>query len=67
MAVKEAMRCFGCGICNQCENCLIFCPDLAVERDSDSFKVLYDYCKGCGICMLECPRGVITMEKEPIE
>ena len=67
MAVKEAVRCFGCGICNQCENCLIFCPDLAVERDSDSYKVLYDYCKGCGICMLECPRGVITMEKESIE
>lgn len=67
VAIKEAMRCFSCGICNQCENCLIFCPDLAVERDSDGYKVLYDYCKGCGICMIECPRGVITMEKESIE
>ena len=67
MAVKEALRCFSCGVCDHCENCLIFCPDLAVLKDVKGCKVLYDYCKGCGICMLECPRGVITMEKESAE
>jgi NADPH-dependent glutamate synthase beta subunit-like oxidoreductase len=67
MAVKEAERCFSCGVCNKCGNCLIYCPDLAVEEDLRGYSVLYDYCKGCGICMVECPRGVITMEKEKEE
>jgi Pyruvate/2-oxoacid:ferredoxin oxidoreductase delta subunit len=28
------------------------------------FEVIYDYCKGCGICATECPRHAITMEEE---
>jgi Pyruvate/2-oxoacid:ferredoxin oxidoreductase delta subunit len=29
---------------------------------SGSRHIDHDYCKGCGICSHECPRGVITME-----
>ena len=25
-----------------------------------------DYCKGCGLCMEECPCGAIEMAPEPI-
>jgi 2-oxoacid:acceptor oxidoreductase delta subunit (pyruvate/2-ketoisovalerate family) len=65
MAVAEAARCFSCGTCNQCDNCLIFCPDMAVLRDGERPYVLnYDYCKGCGICFTECPRRAISFEEE---
>jgi 2-oxoacid:acceptor oxidoreductase delta subunit (pyruvate/2-ketoisovalerate family) len=64
-AVAEAVRCFSCGTCNQCDNCLIFCPDLAVLRDGEKPYVFnYDYCKGCGICFTECPRRAISFEEE---
>jgi NADPH-dependent glutamate synthase beta subunit-like oxidoreductase len=65
VAVAEAARCFSCGTCNQCDNCLIFCPDLAVLRDGEKPYVFnYDYCKGCGICFVECPRRAISFEEE---
>jgi NADPH-dependent glutamate synthase beta subunit-like oxidoreductase len=63
-ATGEAKRCFNCGVCNQCDNCHLFCPDVSVihDRVSGSRHINHDYCKGCGICSHECPRGVITME-----
>jgi len=65
-AIKEAQRCFNCGVCNMCDNCLIFCPDLAISRleDDHRYQINYDYCKGCGICAEECPRNVISMVRE---
>ncbi len=63
-AAREAARCFGCGNCNTCGNCYFFCPDFAVHRDSKTRKVFIDndYCKGCCICVEECPRGVLSAE-----
>ncbi|MCP2604806.1 NAD(P)-binding protein [Candidatus Aminicenantes bacterium AH-873-B07] len=61
--VKEAKRCFSCGVCNKCDNCWVFCPDISIIRNKE-YSVNYDYCKGCGICARECPRYVITMEEE---
>jgi Pyruvate/2-oxoacid:ferredoxin oxidoreductase delta subunit len=29
------------------------------------FAINYDYCKGCGICVAECPAGAIEMIPEP--
>jgi 2-oxoacid:acceptor oxidoreductase delta subunit (pyruvate/2-ketoisovalerate family) len=60
----EAERCFSCGICNKCDNCYVFCPDLAVIKSDDKYEFDYDFCKGCGVCALECPRYAITMEEE---
>jgi len=64
-AQREAKRCFNCGICNQCDNCYLFCPDLSLihDRASGARRIDHDYCKGCGICSRECPRGIITMEE----
>lgn len=64
-AVAEAKRCFNCAVCNSCEVCLIFCPDVSISRREDGrFDIAYDYCKGCGLCAAECPRGAITMTRE---
>lgn len=62
-AVVEARRCFNCGICTGCDNCLVFCPDVAIRKNRKpyTYEVLDQYCKGCGICARECPRHVITM------
>jgi 2-oxoacid:acceptor oxidoreductase delta subunit (pyruvate/2-ketoisovalerate family) len=61
---EEANRCFNCGVCNGCDNCWIYCPDLAVKRKNDRYEIDYDYCKGCGICFEECPRSAILLEEE---
>ena len=65
-AVKEAERCFSCGTCNECENCYVFCPDTSVIKTGEMFshQVDYDFCKGCGICLSECPRGAISLKEE---
>ena len=66
VARREAGRCFNCGVCNMCDNCLIFCPDVAIKRGPNNYRYVfdYDYCKGCGICVAECPRNAITMVPE---
>ena len=63
-ALAEAARCFSCGSCTHCDNCITYCPDLAVQRLGDGYTVLTDYCKGCGLCVEECPTGSMTMIEE---
>ena len=63
-AAAEAGRCINCGTCVDCDNCLIFCPDMAIYCHNGGYMVKTDYCKGCGICAEECPRGVIAMERK---
>lgn len=67
MAMKEAQRCFHCGLCDHCDNCYLFCPDVSVVRDpgAASREIDYDYCKGCGVCVVECPRNAMVLEEEP--
>lgn len=66
-AVAEAMRCFNCGRCTECDNCYKYCPDISVLRkvkNGINYEIDYDHCKGCGICTAECPRDVIDMIEE---
>ena len=65
-ALEEARRCLNCGVCNQCELCLILCPDVAITRQAGGtgFDIDLNYCKGCGVCAMECPRGAIVMTRE---
>ena len=64
--IHEAERCFSCGICRECNNCLYFCPDICVSKKDGTYEFDYDYCKGCGICSHECCAGVIQMVQEAI-
>ena len=66
-ALFEARRCLSCGNCFECDNCYGVCPDNAVIKlgRGNRFKFNYDYCKGCGICVSECPCGAIKMVPEP--
>jgi len=65
-AVFEARRCLSCGNCFECDNCFGVCPDNAVIKlgPAERYEVNYDYCKGCGLCMQECPCGAIDMVPE---
>jgi 2-oxoacid:acceptor oxidoreductase delta subunit (pyruvate/2-ketoisovalerate family) len=63
-ALAEAKRCFNCGVCNLCDNCYIFCPDVAIRKENENNVIDYDHCKGCGICVEECPRDAMVMEEE---
>ncbi|MDR0485218.1 MAG: 4Fe-4S binding protein [Elusimicrobiota bacterium] len=58
--------------CISCLTCWISCPDSAILTAQDEKKgtvvsgIDYDFCKGCGICVRECPPKVqaLTMEQE---
>ena len=65
-ALFEARRCLSCGNCFECDNCYGVCPDNAVIKlgPGKRFEFNYDYCKGCGICVSECPCGAIEMVPE---
>ncbi|HCY85435.1 MAG TPA: glutamate synthase [Desulfobacteraceae bacterium] len=62
----ETERCCHCGVCTACDNCLVFCPDVSVIKRADGtgYDIDLDYCKGCGICVNECPRAAMAMEED---
>jgi len=66
-ASQEAERCFVCGICNTCGYCFLYCPDMAVELDPAGMHIVidYDHCKGCLVCLEECPRVAVAYEIKP--
>ncbi len=66
-AQTQAERCFSCGSCLECDNCAYFCPDMAIVKDDSAplhYRVLDQYCKGCGCCLEECPRGAMGVKEE---
>ena len=67
-ARAEAGRCMSCGMCFECDNCVIYCPQDAVFRVKQDRSTLgryvdtdYDRCIGCHICADVCPTGYIDM------
>ena len=55
--VWDTQKCVRCGECYQA------CPDGAIFQNEDEY---YDadlqYCKGCGLCVLQCVTGCISLE-----
>jgi len=71
-ALLEARRCLSCGSCFSCDNCFGVCPDNAVLKLPETgelnphYRIDLDFCKGCGICVAECPCGAIEMVAEEV-
>lgn len=66
--IAEAKRCMSCGMCFECDNCVVFCPQEAVKKvpkkEATIGRYVYtDYtrCIGCHICADVCPTGYIQM------
>ncbi|MEW6677994.1 MAG: NAD(P)-binding protein [Pseudomonadota bacterium] len=67
--VDEAKRCMSCGLCFECDNCVIYCPQTAVfkvkKKDGPTtgryVDTDYTKCIGCHICADVCPTGYIVM------
>jgi NADPH-dependent glutamate synthase beta subunit-like oxidoreductase len=66
--VDESKRCMSCGMCFECDNCVIYCPQDAVKRTPKAKATTgryvytdYDRCIGCHICADVCPTGYIDM------
>ncbi len=65
--VKETSRCMHCGECFSCGNCYNYCPDAAIHVDDDGrLRIDYNYCKGCGICVQECPCSAMTFNLKEV-
>ncbi len=67
-AVDEAKRCMSCGMCFECDNCVIYCPEDAIFRVNKDQRAMgryvdtdYDKCVGCHICAEVCPSAYIKM------
>jgi glutamate synthase (NADPH/NADH) small chain len=65
---KEAGRCMSCGLCFECDNCVMYCPQDAVFKVNKKESTLgryvdtdYNKCVGCHICADVCPTGYIQM------
>ena len=66
--VDETKRCMSCGMCFECDNCVIFCPQDAVFRVKKNASTTGRYvdtdymkCIGCHVCSDVCPTGYIQM------
>jgi len=60
---SEAERCLSCGVCNECDRCVTYCPEGVLKRVGHEFIFDYEYCKGCGVCAAECPRNVVFLTR----
>ncbi len=65
----EGKRCMSCGLCFECDNCVVYCPQTAVfkvkKKDTPTMgryvDTDYTKCIGCHICADVCPTGYIVM------
>jgi len=67
-AQLEAKRCMSCGMCFECDSCVVFCPQDAIFRVKKTEATMgryvdtdYAKCIGCHICEDVCPSGYIQM------
>jgi pyruvate ferredoxin oxidoreductase gamma subunit len=48
--------------------CSEFCPDSAIKVNAENYpEIDYEHCKGCLICVAQCPSHAITPIPESSE
>lgn len=55
--IREA-DCVLCGVCAE------YCPCGVIEKEEGRMVIDYTYCKGCGICTVECAKKAIDFVLE---
>lgn len=74
--ILDSEKCRGDGACLLC---WLYCPEASIEANVDPNisdppknskgeivpEIIYEWCKGCEICVEMCPRKAITLEREP--
>jgi NADPH-dependent glutamate synthase beta subunit-like oxidoreductase/Pyruvate/2-oxoacid:ferredoxin oxidoreductase delta subunit len=63
---NEAKRCMSCGLCFECYECMMYCPQVAITRftENPAGEVMfteYNKCVGCHLCAEICPCNYIQM------
>ncbi|MCG2685944.1 4Fe-4S binding protein [Candidatus Parcubacteria bacterium] len=57
--VWRSEKCLDCGICFH------YCPEeTIIFKEGKMHGINYDYCKGCLLCVKECPHKALVAEKE---
>ncbi|MBF0453428.1 MAG: NAD(P)-binding protein [Magnetococcales bacterium] len=65
-ATKQSDRCMSCGMCFECNQCMLYCPQEAIVKfrgnpEGEVMYTEYQRCVGCHICAEVCPTGYIDM------
>jgi pyruvate ferredoxin oxidoreductase delta subunit len=50
--------------CTRCLRCYLYCPEGSISNTGEVPGIDFRFCKGCGICAVECRPGAIVMGKE---
>lgn len=61
--IREAKRCLHCGLCYHCDFCLWVCPEGAISKTEEGYRIDYEKCSGCRICAEGCPTSTIEMPR----
>ncbi len=64
--IEESSRCMSCGLCFECDQCMIYCPQETITKFKNNpighvMFTVYKGCVGCTICSQVCPTGYIDM------
>ncbi len=68
-ASEEAARCMSCGLCFDCQQCVMYCNAGGFSRLENSapghyFELALDACEGCGKCIELCPCGYLSVRQD---
>ena len=50
--------------CVMCSLCWIYCPEGCIDRSKGFMEINMTYCRGCGICAVECSKNAYEMIRE---
>jgi Pyruvate/2-oxoacid:ferredoxin oxidoreductase delta subunit len=69
-ALREAARCFSCGLCLGCRQCWMYCNAggfrlVPATEPGNYFALDTTACEGCGKCIEVGPSGFLSIRQEP--